>query len=98
LPHCASLPEPVFRERLSVAQMQVVHAVADRARAEDARRGTSRLTPLDLFVANLVDMFVAALTAPVSVATRSAARAAGAMPATPPVRPVRAVRAVRSIR
>jgi AcrR family transcriptional regulator len=65
-PHCATLPEPLVRARLGILQLQVVHAVADRARLQDHRRADRPLAPLEFFVPNLIDMFVSSLLGPAS--------------------------------
>jgi AcrR family transcriptional regulator len=70
----ADLPADVRAERLRVASTFVVHAASDRARQVDAagrvNGSADPVSPTDLFVDNLVDMVVGALSAPVS---RSAA-------------------------
>lgn len=71
VPHCAGLPDAILVERFAVAQLQVVHAVADRARLP-AGRGDRRPSPTGLFVANLVDMFVGSMSGPVSDEARAA--------------------------
>jgi AcrR family transcriptional regulator len=73
-PHCASMPPALMYTRLAVLQLQVVHAVADWARVADHPNPEWPTGPLDFFVANLVDMFVAALLCPPS------ARATALMP------------------
>jgi AcrR family transcriptional regulator len=72
-PYCSWLPSPVLLERLYLTQLQVVQAIAARAAMlDDAGRETASSS--GFFVANLTDMFVAALTAPVSAATLDALR------------------------
>jgi AcrR family transcriptional regulator len=69
----AELPAPVRGERLRVASAFVVHAASDWARHIDATatdvRHPDPVTPVDVFVENLVDMILGALTAPVGAAT-----------------------------
>ncbi len=72
-PYCASLPPPVLNERCYLSQLQVVQAIAARASMLEADDRTSSSSTA-FFVANLIDMFVAALTAPVSAATLDALR------------------------
>jgi AcrR family transcriptional regulator len=73
-PYCAWLPPRVLSERLYLSQLQVVQAIAARAAMlETDSRGSSSASS-GFFVANLTDMFVAALTAPVSAATLDALR------------------------
>jgi AcrR family transcriptional regulator len=72
-PSCAWLPPLVLNERLYLTQLQVVQAIAARAAMLDAE-GRRRSSSSGFFVANLTDMFVAALTAPVSEATLGALR------------------------
>lgn len=64
----------LVRERLDVLILQIAHSVSDRARIEDRPDAKWPLSPLDLFVSNLVDMFVAALVGPASAATMQALR------------------------
>jgi hypothetical protein len=59
-----------------VVSQSVLHVLADRAILEDSSDSRRRPLPLPLVAANLVDMTVAALTAPVGVATAEAAGAA----------------------
>ncbi|MEU8138534.1 TetR family transcriptional regulator [Streptodolium elevatio] len=66
------LPAEVMNERLVVGITGVVHACAFYARGVD----TGRTRDPDLFRENLVDMFVGALTAPVSAPVSAAAREA----------------------
>jgi AcrR family transcriptional regulator len=74
----ADLPVDVRSERLRVASTFVVHAASDRARQVDAATGADGMTdpvsPTDLFVDNLVDMVVGALSAPVGRTTATLAR------------------------
>jgi AcrR family transcriptional regulator len=68
------LPDPVAGERSLVAVSSVVGSVADRARRQLDDTSTRPLTPVPLFVSNLVDMLESAILAPVDPATmRSAA-------------------------
>ena len=64
------LPADVRAERLRVASTFVVHAASDRARQVDATVRADGVvdpvSPTELFVDNLVDMVVGALSAPVS--------------------------------
>jgi AcrR family transcriptional regulator len=71
-PHCAWLPDELVNARLGVLQIQVVHSIADRARAQDHPKLALPLQPLNVFVPNLIDMFVAALLGPASPATMAA--------------------------
>jgi len=64
------MPRRLAVERLVVASQSVLHVLADRALAEDAPDSRRRPLPLPLVARNLVDMTVAALTAPVGAATR----------------------------
>lgn len=63
------LPTRVLHERLITGVGQVMHAAATRARLEDSDISRGPHTPISLFVANLIDMFVAAMMAPPSEAT-----------------------------
>jgi AcrR family transcriptional regulator len=73
----ADLPPDVRAERLRVASTFVVHAASDRARQVDAATRadgrTDPVSPTDLFVDNLVDMVVGALSAPVGRTTSALA-------------------------
>ena len=69
---CGDLPPVLRTERLALATRFIAHALAERARVVKSRRRRRRLTD-DEFAANLVDMVVAALAAPVSVVELSAA-------------------------
>lgn len=71
----AALPPPVATMRLLVAGSMVVHTVADYARRYE-NRGRARVHDPQLFLANLVDMWIGAMTAPVSEATESLIAAA----------------------
>ena len=71
----AALPGPVESMRLQVAGSMVVHTAADYARRFDTR-GRGRVHDPELFLANLVDMWIGAMTAPVSGATESLIAAA----------------------
>jgi len=64
----AQLPDGVGPLRLQVAGNMFVHSAADYARRWETRR--SRTHQPEVFLANLVDMWMAAVTAPVSDATR----------------------------
>jgi AcrR family transcriptional regulator len=77
-----AMPRELAVERLVVASQSVLHVLADRAVLEDAPDTRRRLLPLPFVASNLVDMMVAALTAPVSTATaRTAEAALGGTPA-----------------
>ncbi len=66
------IPEALARERVIVATWQAIDAIAGRARVQ-LHGGTPRaLVPVDLFISNLIDMFVAAVTAPIGEKTRVA--------------------------
>jgi AcrR family transcriptional regulator len=58
----AGLPEAVRRERIATVLTMITGALGDRAR--DLERGRTVLLDDDMFVANLIDMAVAALTVP----------------------------------
>ncbi|WP_157963934.1 TetR/AcrR family transcriptional regulator [Actinocorallia populi] len=64
-----SMPRELAVERLFLASQSALHVLADRAALEDAPDNRRRLLPLPLMTANLVDMTVAALTAPVGAQT-----------------------------
>ncbi|WP_146087235.1 TetR/AcrR family transcriptional regulator [Thermomonospora echinospora] len=68
-----AMPRELAVERLVVASQSVMHVLADRAVLEDAPGSRRRPLPLSLVARNLVDMTVAALTAPVGAATREEA-------------------------
>ncbi|GGV35795.1 putative transcriptional regulator, TetR family protein [Actinomadura cremea] len=67
----ADMPRELAVERLMVASQSVMHAMADRALLEEDPDGGRPRLPLPLVTRNLVDMMVAALTAPVDAATRA---------------------------
>ena len=67
------LPETIAAERTLVAMSSVIGSVADRARRQLDRTAIRPLAPVDLFVANLVDMLAAAVSAPADQATLDAA-------------------------
>lgn len=73
---CATMPRELAVERLFQASQAVLHLLADRAALEDAPDSRRRPLPLPLMTANLVDMTVAALTAPVSAETARLAASA----------------------
>ncbi|ORW24389.1 hypothetical protein AWC19_09785 [Mycobacterium palustre] len=62
------LPAPLANMRLSVASHFVSRSLADFARHWD-KYGPRRSDDPQLFISNLVDMFIATLTAPVSAST-----------------------------
>jgi AcrR family transcriptional regulator len=62
-------PKEFLVERVFLAIELVMHAVADRARLEDARRPRRTPVPLPLFTSNLADMFTAAVCAPIGART-----------------------------
>jgi AcrR family transcriptional regulator len=69
LPH---LPAPILSLRLSQMLRQQIHALADREQElRGARSGALLSESHALFVSNLVDMLVAALSAPLSDETRA---------------------------
>ena len=69
---CPPLPPDVWDARVAICTGFVGRAAAERARATEARRRGTRL-PLDdeAFVANLIDMYLGALTSPVTVDSRT---------------------------
>ncbi|GAB2862217.1 hypothetical protein GCM10022221_72570 [Actinocorallia aurea] len=67
-----AMPRALAVTRLVTAAQAALHVLADRAVLEDAAEPRRDAPPLALVAANLVDMTVAALTAPVSAATREA--------------------------
>ena len=71
----AVMPRELAVERLFLASQSALHLLADRAALEDAPDSRRRPLPLPLTAANLVDMTVAALTAPVSEETARIAAA-----------------------
>lgn len=67
----AHLPRKLLDQRLILMADHIVHALASRERRQ-TRRGKSAATASNaLFVANLIDTCVGALSAPVSAATRA---------------------------
>lgn len=72
----AVMPRELAVERLFLASQSALHLLADRAALEDAPDSRRRPLPLPLMTANLVDMTVAALTAPVGEETARIAAAA----------------------
>ena len=60
------VPDDVWAERVAIIHPFVGRAAADRARLLDAESPEHPVLADDRFVANLVDMFLGALTAPVS--------------------------------
>lgn len=68
----ADMPRELAVARLVTAAQAALHVLADRAVQEDAPENRRDALPLPLVAANLVDMTVAALTAPVSAQTRQA--------------------------
>lgn len=64
-----ALPPVVSSMRIQVAGNMVIHAAADYIK-RGATRGGRRARQPDLFLANLVDMWVAAVAAEISAATR----------------------------
>jgi AcrR family transcriptional regulator len=68
------VPETIRYERLTLAGTLLVHALAERERLSEARRAAA--APAAVLVANLVDVIVALLTAPVSSDTNRELRAA----------------------
>jgi hypothetical protein len=65
-----ALPARVRVERRNQTTSFLLRALADRARELDGHGSRRSLVGHDLFVANLVDVLVAVLTAPPSPATR----------------------------
>jgi AcrR family transcriptional regulator len=64
---CPPMPRAIRAERLSLATTFVHRAAADRARMfETLRPGETVVLTHQQFVANLIDMFVAAISAPVT--------------------------------
>jgi len=70
------LPAAIRTQRLRIAGRTWIHALAEYESELDA--GEAPLMPTAPFIANLVDMIVAMITAPISAATRSARRRAAA--------------------
>jgi AcrR family transcriptional regulator len=75
------MPPALRRLRSQVAGMMTLHAIADYSLRIDAR--PARKHNIWLFVANLIDMYIAALTSPASPATDELLRAAAAEPDVP---------------
>lgn len=75
LVHPLQLPAPVAAERLLVAVSSVTGSVADRARRQLDETSSRPMSPVPLFVANLVDMLEAAVLAPADPATMRSANA-----------------------
>lgn len=71
LERVAPLPAPVATMRLTVAGHFVSRALADFARELDIH-GPRHSDDPDLFISNLVDMYIATLSAPVSASTSAA--------------------------
>lgn len=69
------LPDMLATERLVIGISQVIAAVAARARQQLFGEGVRDRTHLDVFVSNLIDMLLGAVTAPVSAATLAALEA-----------------------
>jgi AcrR family transcriptional regulator len=74
---CSPMPNEIWNERTTIATAFLGRAAADRARLLESRSRAARdaLSDED-FVENLVDMFLGAITSPVSA--RSGGRARGA--------------------
>jgi AcrR family transcriptional regulator len=68
LDRVAPLPAPLAMMRLSVASHFVARSMADFARQWD-KHGARQSDDPQLFISNLVDMFIATLTAPVSASS-----------------------------
>jgi AcrR family transcriptional regulator len=62
------MPIELARERVFVAYTWALHGLADRARLMDATEPTRPVLPEAVFAANLSDMYLGALNAPVSAA------------------------------
>ena len=74
---CSPMPNEIWNERTAIATAFLGRAAADRARLLESRSRVARdALSDDDFVENLVDMFLGAITSPVSV--RSGGRATGA--------------------
>ena len=70
----APMPRGIRAERMSLATAFAHRAVADRVRLLDTlRRGEQPVLTHEQFVANLIDMFVASIMAPVAGIARRAA-------------------------
>lgn len=65
-PYLDWLPDWVLAERLFVSQLQLTHAIAARAQIMNSPTQRQPATTHEFFVANLTDMFVGAIAAPVS--------------------------------
>jgi AcrR family transcriptional regulator len=68
----ADMPRELAIERLTGMMQSAVHLIADRAVLEDTVERRRTVVAMPIFAANLVDMVSAALTAPVTDATRTA--------------------------
>jgi AcrR family transcriptional regulator len=68
LDRIAPLPAPVAKIRMTVAGTFVARSLADFARHWD-KYGPEQSDDPQLFISNLVDMFIATMTAPVSAST-----------------------------
>ncbi len=77
--HPMQLPDALAAERSLVAVSSITGAVADRARRQLDDTSPRPMSPVPLFVANLVDMLESAVLAPVDPATM---RSVGAQPAS----------------
>jgi AcrR family transcriptional regulator len=69
------IPGPIRTQRIALASNLLVHALADYERTQHARR-RGRANTLTLLAADLVDVIVALLDAPVSSETKTELRAA----------------------
>src|SRR4051794_40119608 len=71
---CPSLPRDIWESRLVICSGFVGRAAAERARGTADPGGARTHLPLDddAFVSNLIDMYLGALTAPVSLDSRTA--------------------------
>jgi AcrR family transcriptional regulator len=73
---CPPVPNDIWNERTAIATAFLGRAAADRARLLESRsRERQNALPDEEFVENLVDMFLGAITSPVSV--RTAGRVTG---------------------
>jgi AcrR family transcriptional regulator len=69
---CPPLPDDVWQLRIDICIQFVGSAAAERARLMDRpRRRRAKAVPDDVFVDNLIDMFLGALTIPVSRGARA---------------------------
>jgi AcrR family transcriptional regulator len=59
-----SVPEPLRKLRLRIANMMVLHALADQARALNAQKTADGPDRIRVYVTNLVDMYLGALGCP----------------------------------